>query len=386
MPISSKHKKSKIWLLYLISVLFVVLNLGSSYLGIPPTLFVAFLTLTIVMFFFNTFKTPLNGKILSIIIFLSPLILLNILNSIEIQTSIVYWALWLMLIISLSKVIQKMTQDKFNQLLKHIPFILLSSIITLYLILLPHLHRGLTTKNSLGLLAGATFIASLSIKHKIWRFVTLIVSLFITLESDSRSSLVFAVGIVAIYLLTNIKIKYSGIYILIVIASMSFQNEIYSYLEEKMTKKTYRSKNINDALTTAYDERQHLVEIGWDLFSKRPLIGYGLKTKYYEGQISLETGSSIHVHNGYVGTLLEVGVFISLFVFLFVISVFFNALRVLKSHKNPEIKIWIFFILFGFARAYGENYLFFNIGNIFSILFIFLCMVMIYPNKKLNLV
>lgn len=291
-----------------------------------------------------------------------------------------------MFIISLIKIVQRINQSDLDHILSHVPYILLLSCVTLYLILIPHMSKSLPTKNSLGLLAGATLISGLSIKKINYKIIVSIIAIFIVIKSESRSSLAYSLGLSVIYLLYNVNFKSSPIIILGVITVLFFQNNLYTFFEDIMVKKELKAKNLNEALDSAQSERQLLLEKGWALFKERPFWGFGLKTKYYEGRIYLRSKqSSVHVHNGYLGTLLETGLIVSFFTLLFIIYSFIRIFELFFLRSNSKENIWLFFLLFGFLRAYGENYLFFNIGNIFSIIFIFFNVILFFNKKNISL-
>ncbi|THH34565.1 O-antigen ligase family protein [Neolewinella litorea] len=372
-------------ILYFIAVAFTVLNLGASFLGIPNVAFLSLFILTINYLFWRTFSLQLHNKVSAFILFLTPLLLLNITLSIEAANTGIYWALWLMFIIALVKIISKMTQNQLNYILRNIPYILLLATVLLYIILFPHLNRSLPTKNSLGLFAAATLISAMSIKQRFRMVIVACASMFILLASDSRSSLAFGVGTVGLYLISRARPKYSFLYIIALVAVLAFQQPLYNLVEEKMLKKELYATNLDQAIESAQKERTDLLIAGWQLFKERPLEGFGLKTKYYEGRLELTPGASVHVHNGYLGTLIETGLLISLVVLLFVIKIIVKIFKLILVASKDYDKIWLFFIVFGFIRSYGENYLFFNIGNVFSIIFIFLCLIILFGGKRLSL-
>lgn len=155
-----------------------------------------------------------------------------------------------------------------------------------------------------------------------------------------------------------------------------------------MLKKEAYASNLQEAIMFAHGERSDLLELGWEVFQEKPFLGFGLKSKYYEGRISLLEGNSTHVHNGYLGTLIETGVLISFFILIFLLRLIIKTWRgILLNRRGNYDNIWFFFLLFGLIRAYGENYLFFNLGNIFSIIFLFLSIVLVFgSNLKLNVI
>jgi len=368
-------------LFYLMAGIYTVLNLGGPFIGIPGVVFLGVFILTVNYFFFKTVKIKLRKKVGFFIFCFFPLIILNSIFSIETFNSSFYWILWLMFIISLVKIIQNLNQRQLDHLLYHLPYILLLASVLLYIILFPRLGTSLPTKNSLGLLSGATLIASVSIKDKWKRYLVFAIALLIVVQSDSRSSLVFSIGIVALYFTSSVNSKNSPLYIFGIILLLIFYQPLYNFFEEKMLSKERFATNLEEALRSAQKERTDLLELGWELFKEKPYVGFGLKSKYYEGRITLVQGSFVHVHNGYLSTLIETGIIITFFVAVFFLIITQQLIRLFFFQPKSFDKIWLFFIAFGFIRSYGENYLFFNIGNIFSIFFLFFCIILVVDSR-----
>jgi len=358
---------------YYIASVYTILNLGGSLLEIPSTVFLGVFFVTVVYSFFKTLTIPLGKKGQLQFIVCLPLIIANCFYSIDFFNSTIYWLLWLMFITTLIKVSKTITQAELAHLTKHIPYILLTASILLYIIMLPHFGRSFSTKNSLGLLAGGTLIAALSI-HETWRkWLVIGIAFFILAQSDSRSSLAFGVGIAALYFVYSVNSKNSPLYALGIIIILFFQGDIYAFAEQKMLKKELYASNLAEAVESAQKERTDLLLVGWELFKERPYIGFGLKSKYQEGRIK----GDIHVHNGYLSTLIETGLIISFLVIIVLIKLFSRLVQEVLAKGGDNNSVWLFFIGYGLIRSYGENYLFFNIGNIFSILFLFFCILIL---------
>lgn len=301
--------------------------------------------------------------------------------SIDTFNSMAYWVLWLMFAVGLIKIIKVIDQSQLEYILKHIPYIMLLASVTLYVLLFPYLNYSLPTKNSLGLISGGSLIAAMSIKNKKYKLASILISLTILIQSDSRSSLVFALGILLLHLAVGMNKKTLPLLLLVIIGFVGAFGSLYNWLEQKMLKKDVYATNLQEAIASAQAGRVDLLNIGWTLFKERPVVGFGLKSKYYEGRINIAEGKDIHVHNGYLGTLIETGILISFFVLLYVLSMLGSIIRAVLFMPRRLDKIWIFFILFGLARAYGENYLVFNIGNIFSIVFLFLGIILVFSRR-----
>lgn len=369
--------------LFFISIVFTITNLGATFIGIPSYVFPIIFFVTVTYLFSVTLKFRANERVTSFMLIFVPLISLNCFFSIEPFTSAIYWLLWLMFFFSIHKVANRLTQYDLKYILSYIPYVLLLASFLLTIILYPHLTYSFTTRNSLGLLAGSSLVASLSIYNKRYRYGAALLSLFIVAISDSRSSLVFSILIASLYVLSRINKNNYGLYILGLFLIIALQAPIYNYFENKMLKKELYANNLEEALSSAQDERLGLLHEGWEVFMERPYLGYGLKTKYYEGRIFIANGTSMHVHNGYLSTLIETGLLISFFLGTFLIKLIFKVTRGIIMGKHFNDNIWYFFMAFGFLRAYGENYLFFNIGNVFSIVFLFLGVILLF-NRRLS--
>ncbi|MCP9236774.1 O-antigen ligase [Lewinella sp. JB7] len=382
---SKAIERQLVGLFYGVAVIYTIVNLGGTFIGIPGVVFLAIFGVTVVYLYWQTFARTLSKNIASLLTFSIPLFVLNVSFSIEPINTGVYWVLWLMFLIALIKIIQRLNQADLNRILRHVPYMLLVASVVLYIVLFPYLTYSLPTKNSLGLFAGATLISAMSIQSLARKGLVGSVALFILIASDSRSSLVFAIGIVVIYLVSIARMKYGLVYMLAIVLLLIFEQPLYTFFEDKMLKKELYATNLDQAIESAQKERTDLLIAGWELFKERPIEGFGLKTKYYEGRLALTPGAYVHVHNGYLGTLIETGLLISFLVVLFIIKILLKTVRLIVVAPKRYDKIWLFFILFGFIRAYGENYLFFNIGNIFSIVFVFFCLVLLLGGSRLSL-
>lgn len=376
-----KVAKFTVKLFYFIAIAYTSINLGGPYYDVPSIAFPLIFLSTVFILFFRLFKLSLNQKTKVALVFLMPLIVANGLMSIEVFNSFVYWGLWLMFTVGLLKIVRVIGQKEIEYILKHIPYILLLASIILYIMLIPYLQYSIPTKNSLGLISGGSLIAAMSINDMRYRWGAILISFTILFQSDSRSSLVFALGILFLYILLGMNKKTFPLLVLVIVGFIGSFGYLYNLLEQKMLKKEQYATNLQEAVTSAQKERTDLLIIGWELFKERPLIGFGLKSKYYEGRINAGGGKDIHVHNGYLGTLIETGVLISFLVLFYVLTLFSKIIKAILFISKRSEKIWIFFVSFGLIRAYGENYLIFNIGNIFSILFLFLGLVIVFERR-----
>jgi O-antigen ligase len=378
----SNLMKYTIVYLYAIGILYPILNLGGSYIGIPGVVFqVVFVTFVLVAFFY-TIRWDAPPQVLIIFFVALPFIGFNIYYSIDFMGSLLYWMLWLCFIFAIFKTIKVMHPADFRALMSHVPFMLLTTSLVLFAVLFSRINESLPTKNSLGILSAAALISCLVIENKSVKLVCIIISLVILNMSDSRSSFFFALAVIGFYQVLKFSSKHIGLYIIsLLLLSFSFST-IFEFVEQKMVQKEYQATNLQDAISSASRERTLLLEKGWEVFLDRPMFGYGIKTKYQEGRISIVKGHDMGVHNGYLGALIEVGLFLSLFIVLGLIKILSRSFKIII---NKKANIWVMLVLFGLIRAYGENYLFFNLGNLFSIIFILLCAILLSrPNLLLE--
>jgi len=359
---------------YFIAFVFTVLNLGGKYIGIPPSVYLIVFPLTVFFIFIKTLRFPLAKKKTMYFIFFLPLVISNCIVSIDFFNTGIYWFFWLLFLSSLLKIIDNLHVEQFRALVQHLPYIFLSAAVPLYFILFPYLSTSLPTKNSLGILASAVVISSLSIAKSQKKIAVLLIGFWILNASESRSSLFFTLLVIGLYHIRYFKIRYVILYLLLILVGAFYQSELYHFVEEKMLKKEYYATNLNDAIAAAQEERFNLLIEGWKLYQERPFLGFGLKTNYFEGRLSIVEGVYTGVHNGYMETLLETGFFVGFVVLIFVLLTLTKTLKLLILGYN---NVWLYFLVFGFFRAYGESYLYFNIGNIFSILFLFFSLLII---------
>lgn len=368
-------------LLYFISLVFTVTNLGGPYIGIPNLIFRLVFVGTIFWLFLTTQLIYSNRNEIILLVIFIPFVFLNSFFSINSFDSAFYWTFWLMFIFSIAKLIRIEEDNAIKRFFQNLPYILFTATLILYLILLPYIGRGLPTMNSLGIISGSSLIAALNIRNIFHRWGIFSFSLFVLAVSNSRSSLAFAIFIIILYFLSTISLKKSPLLFISILLILFFQNNIYDILEEKMTSKEYNISTLDGAIESAYGVRAQLILQGIEVFKESPILGHGLKSKYYIGKVFDVPGNYVHVHNGYLGTLIESGLIISIILLIFIFIIIKRILTAIILHPNRVNKVWVALIFFGFIRAYGENYLFFNIGNIFSISFIILCMIIVIKPK-----
>jgi O-antigen ligase len=366
--------------IYFVSLAFTIVNLGGSYLGIPGIVFKLLFSGSVMYLSFVTKNLILPKNLKLLLVLCSPIILINCVVSLEIINTTIYWVFFLLTLTSFTRIINEIDRESYNYLFKHLTYSLLITSLVLFLILLPHLSENLPTKNSLGMFAGASVISAFSLKSNFKKIPIVLIGGAIVLASDSRSALAYTILVVGLYFLKSIKFK-NGVWIIVISLTLFiFKGKITSVVEKKMTQKEYLSNNANEAIQMAYIERQILLYQGWDLFMKRPFFGHGLKAEYRHLLKGLGSSHSVHVHNGYLANLIETGLLLSIIVLLVILSIVRKAIYFFFS-RSYNLSVWVFLLLFGFMRGYGESYLFFNIGNTFSFIFLFLSITFIMKPK-----
>ena len=355
---------------YFVAVFFTISNLGGVFLNIPNFVFYSGFGISTVWLFWKLIGIGLPRRVKLLIIVIFPLAFFNIVLSIEPYTSAIYWISTLSIYVSFSKIILKLTRYELELLESEMPRMLAIASLLLLIIIYPHINEGLTTKNSLGMFAGGLTLLSLGIANFFFRFISVLLGLSLAIISDSRSALVYAVILLLLYYLSRIR-RFSAAQILIILLTVVCTfGYVTSFLGNKILEKEAGALTASTALELAFQERNDLLVAGWKLFVNRPFFGFGLSAPY-ENLLNLGLEKEYHVHNGYLATLIEVGLVISVIMFYLLFRSLKNILaNVRLSHfRISHIES---FLLFGYFRAYGESYLFFNIGNLFSLLFVFL--------------
>lgn len=369
-----KERKNNIYqsfklYLYFIALAFTIANLGGKFLGIPSVVFLILFAGSTFWLFFKVLYTPLDRRSTYFLILLFFSGVFNVIYSIDPWHTMLYWFLYMLLLVSFLKVILKLDRNSFVDLLKTLPVLFFLASTLLYLILFNNLDQEVSTKNSLGMFSGALVLTSLNINSNKRRLFLVLIGFFILFESDSRSAIVYTIMIAFLYVLSIIKsLKIYQIFLL-VLSGLIFSGAVIKIVSSKIVAKDIRAVNSSDALNTAIDERQLLLEHGWALFLEKPFFGYGLDAEYET--LMYDSSQGLHVHNGYLETLIQAGLVISIPLFWLILNFMITLARNWASN-GIKMNTYVLLILFGFGRAYGESYLFFNIGNLFSVVFIFL--------------
>jgi O-antigen ligase len=378
---SSKIFKKVLNVLWFLAIIFPIFNLGAWFIGIPKFLFNILFPGTVLYLFFVLRNLSNSNKIKDVFKLALPFIFINCLISISPNSTLAYWPIYILLVSSIDKIITNISAKQFEDLKNMIPhFFAITSVIT-YIILFPYINSGLSTKQSLGMISGAWLITSVYAKK--FKLIYIVLSCFILLESDSRGSIAFAFIVIFIYLLTQIKSKNAVWIISLIIISISFIGKVEQIALNKLMQKEYQADNTSEAIDGAILERQILIDQGYELFKQKPVFGYGMKSHYEKLMEGLGEAQDLGVHNGYLEILIQLGIVSSI---PFALLIIFLLLRVLKTFlfQRNFFGITHLFIIYGLIRGYGESYLFFNVGNMFSIFFLFFT-ILLYTRESILL-
>ncbi len=163
--------------------------------------------------------------------------------------------------------------------------------------------------------------------------------------------------------------------IFLMLFSIAFIGKIEEIALTKLMQKEYQADNTSEAIDGAILERQILIDQGYELIKKKPFFGYGMKSKYEKLMEGIGEAQDLSVHNGYMEIIIQLGIVSSMPFALLIIFLLRRMLKTFLFQRN-SFGITHLFIIFGLIRGYGESYLFFNIGNMFSIFFLFFTIVL----------
>lgn len=209
-----------------------------------------------------------------------------------------------------------------------------------------------TAKNSVSIVLIG--LLSLTGTYKDNYLLTVIVILTLLLLG-SRSSIAI---VLVLFLFVNLRRFSFKRVLLFIIVGLVLSTVISSLIELGFSVKDNGGSFI-EGIFEAVEERDHLISQGLEVLWERPLIGVGLGHDYYTDVIIGIRGGSYHVHNGYLHTLIEIGIL------NFAILIFILFYRNKRFLQNEMFFLTLIYVL---MRAYGESYFFLNYGNIFSVL------------------
>ena len=362
------------------SVIYPIFVVGPIHLGFP-NLLPLFLPIFHFSLFFLRLKEAMYSK--NQLFILGAFSILAILNSFFSSDSIhsnLYWVLWFILIINFIGYMSKYNDLRIVFRILNTGWIYLLISCLIIFILIRNVGGDFPAKNSLGIICAAGLSLSLNISKKTVRIIVFSLFFLMLLWSESRSSL--ALGIISVLFFIAFRMKHNYRLILTsLILIITFSGPIYSGIESIIMAKVYRTDNAQEGLENSILLRQLLLQRGVEGLKQKPIFGYGINTKYYE-DFKLPLGEkSIGVHNGYLSMFLECGSVIGIiFVMLSIRLVYMILFKSRYSRIDTVLKS---FLLYGFMRAYGEDYFLFNMGNIFSLFFILSFLFYLLKHKEI---
>ncbi len=185
----------------------------------------------------------------------------------------------------------------------------------------------------------------------------------------------FALGLFIIYF--NYKVLYAIIPLLIIFA-IFLPNSVKS-----------RFTSIVDLKNETNMDRIYMAETGFNIFKEYPFFGVGANNikKVYDKYKPEGAPLNEHLHNNFIQTLAERGIFTLLALILVFISIIYNLIKKIKTGSvfQQKLAIGVLFTFFGFLIAGMFEY---NFGHsqIKFILFFFLSLPFIdtLPNKEIK--
>jgi len=179
------------------------------------------------------------------------------------------------------------------------------------------------------------------------------------------------IGLFIVYY--NYKVLYA-IIPLIIIAALFLPQSVMS-----------RFSSITDLNNTTNKDRIYMAETGYNIFKDYPFFGVGANNikKVYNDYKPKNAPLNEHLHNNFIQTLAERGIFTLLALIAVFISIILNLINIIKNGKNFQktLAIGVLFTFIGFLAAGMFEY---NFGHsqIKFILFYFLSLPFIPLSEK----
>lgn len=377
-------KRLKYWF---ISVALVpLITIFGSDLGIPSwavqILLFALLSGPFLNYFINQgYSLKMGGESL-FFVYSMIFVIFNIVLSLDPFVSLVYWITYIFFIVGIRiwiKTINVTGGNQLNDFVKtKLGYFILGSLILMYIGIFLLGLASAKTYNAFGIISGSALAFFWFHKSKqILKISIISVLLYFVFISLSRSSLliVFAVILLMEILFSKNKLGTIVLCLTVFISLNFFSESILNWIAQKD----------NDVQLSSFsdlgkiNDRSVLVDNFFRIYQNNFFLGYGINTDYYNLP-EWDIVGNIGVHNGILDMILTVGVPLSLFIgFLVFVSVK-NLWRLLLI--DPSYKAVFAFVLYCVVRSYGESYFVLNIGNVMSLLFIFV-LIYFFNKKKL---
>jgi len=195
-----------------------------------------------------------------------------------------------------------------------------------------------------------------------WRILLVMIILVGVFPTFSRSSLVFAVLVVAVWIWQG-QFSKKTLITLLIIAPLCI------IISSNLLMKAINSADINyenvmdrvaffqegKATDDSANERRYVAELGWEIFSRNPLLGFGAG-KISEGATPSVWIYSQSTHNMYLLLLLEQGIFGGILYVSFLSIIYFRGIRLYRRALSRQesdigmalILIAVYFTFIGF--------------------------------------
>jgi len=225
---------------------------------------------------------------------------------------------------------------------------------------------------SQAMIASCIIFCGFAIKSFSWRFAGIILAVFTVILCDSRTALLALIAACTTIIIIKMKVQGRRKYFALKLFAISFAivfcivllfwSESYHYISDWVAN-VLSLYDPHRGIQAGFSSRTIVFRESYELFLSRPIFGWGFRIS----ENLLITSSS--AHNGYLQTLVDVG----LPGFLFAILCYLLAtVRIYKRYQKRRSDIDLAFLailIFNAFFSIGERYLF-NVGNLLSILLI----------------
>lgn len=183
--------------------------------------------------------------------------------------------------------------------------------------------------NIFGYLSSLTFIVAIFyfFKYRKWYYyiISLLPLIFVITSGSRRAMLIVLISFFLLMIINNViqRKKFKGIvYLGLFILVGSYLLERLMFLEAFTRLNTLLSLfNRESGIESSLIERQQMIDFGWGIFEKNPLLGVG--ANQYRAWYFLDFGQYRPAHNGFIQNLVDYGLigfilYYSLFIYLII--------------------------------------------------------------------
>lgn len=315
---------------------------------------------------------------------LAALAALNIMVSLSLKEGLLRWGVWFGMVIVLANVVYQFRAWQIRKLLVHLCYSCVLFVIISWLFHYGDFGRSTKMNQVIGGYSGAGLILAFAIRDFKIRLVIILGFIVSIFGTASKGALLFTAVATLPYILYWCKIRASSAVLWLVglapivgvLGVLFAPSLVESFLASKSVKNGW-SLSVTEVFEYSADQRKELFSAGVDLIEKKPL-GYGIGDGYEKYLAYLNSGKPIHVHNGFLSTVIEAGVLAGgLLCFGFI-----GLIVLLLKSENPSgsnLK-WIAasFLLFTILRNFSENYFMFSFFNLMSVVLLITLLVIMF--------